>query len=313
MALLGKINILTVLKDAPPGLYLDGGDLGEILLPGDSIPPGAGPDDELQVFLYRDSEDRLVATTHDPLACVGDFAALRVKQIHPTIGAFLDWGLNKDLLLPMREQERRIHKGDIVVVFVFIDEVSQRIIATTRWRDHLSATPPNYSEGAPVSLLIAGESPLGYNAIVDNAHVGLLFRSELGSSLKVGDKCKGYVRNVRPDGKLDLGLDPEGYQRIAPLADRLSNKQKGLQTSDRQSVSAETHRDQWRGHRSAKVRAAFCVASDSNSFECGRGSRCSPLPQGKTRPAFPLEDSTPNRLRCAQRGRDCSKMVFRKQ
>ena len=221
MALLGKINILTVLKDAPPGLYLDGGDLGEILLPGDSIPPGAGPDDELQVFLYRDSEDRLVATTHDPLACVGDFAALRVKQIHPTIGAFLDWGLNKDLLLPMREQERRIHKGDIVVVFVFIDEVSQRIIATTRWRDHLSATPPNYSEGAPVSLLIAGESPLGYNAIVDNAHVGLLFRSELGSPLKVGDKCKGYVRNVRPDGKLDLGLDPEGYQRIAPLADRI--------------------------------------------------------------------------------------------
>jgi len=107
------------------------------------------------------------------------------------------------------------------VVFVFIDEVSQRIIATTRWRDHLSATPPNYSEGAAVSLLIAGESPLGYNAIVDNAHVGLLFRSELGSPLKVGDKCKGYVRNVRPDGKLDLGLDPEGYQRIAPLADRI--------------------------------------------------------------------------------------------
>lgn len=221
MALLGKINILTVLKDAPPGLYLDGGELGEILLPGDSIPPGAGPDDELQVFLYRDSEDRLVATTHDPLACVGDFAALRVKQVHPTIGAFLDWGLNKDLLLPMREQERRVHKGDIVLVFVFIDEVSQRIIATTRWRDHLSATPPDYSEGEQVSLLIAGESPLGYNAIVDNTHVGLLFRSELGSPLRVGEKCKGYVRHVRPDGKLDLRLDAEGYQRIAPLADRI--------------------------------------------------------------------------------------------
>ena len=221
MALLGKINILTVLKDAPPGLYLDGGDLGEILLPGDSIPPGAGPDDELQVFLYRDSEDRLVATTHDPLACVGDFAALKVKQIHPTIGAFLDWGLNKDLLLPMREQERRVHRGDIVVVFVYIDEVSQRIIATTRWWDHLSATPPTYSEGTQVSLLIAGETPLGYNAIVDNTHVGLLFRSELGSPLQIGDKCKGYVRHVRPDGKLDLGLDAEGYQRIAPLADRI--------------------------------------------------------------------------------------------
>ncbi len=221
MARRGKINILTVLKDAPPGLYLDGGDLGEILLPGDSIPPGAGPDDELQVFLYRDSEDRLVATTLDPLACVGDFAALRVKQIHPTIGAFLDWGLNKDLLLPIREQARRVQKGDIVVVFVFIDEVSQRIIATTRWRDHLSKTPPKYNEGAPVSLLIAGESPLGYNAIVDNTHAGLLFRSELGSPLQVGEKCKGYVRHVRPDGKLDLRLDAEGYQRIAPLADRI--------------------------------------------------------------------------------------------
>jgi predicted RNA-binding protein (virulence factor B family) len=121
----------------------------------------------------------------------------------------------------MREQERRVHRGDIVVVFVYIDEVSQRIIATTRWRDHLSATPPTYSEGTQVSLLIAGETPLGYNAIVDNTHVGLLFRSELGSPLQIGDKCKGYVRHVRPDGKLDLGLDAEGYQRIAPLADRI--------------------------------------------------------------------------------------------
>ena len=171
MALLGKINILTVLKDAPPGLYLDGGDLGEILLPGDSIPPGAGPDDELQVFLYRDSEDRLVATTHDPLACVGDFAALKVKQIHPTIGAFLDWGLNKDLLLPIREQERRVHRGDIVVVFVYIDEVSQRIIATTRWRDHLSATPPTYSEGTQVSFDINFEDEIIDGSAVTHAGV----------------------------------------------------------------------------------------------------------------------------------------------
>ena len=221
MAILGKRNRLTVLKDSRPGLYLDGGELGEILLPGDAIPKGARPGDELEVFIYRDSEDRLVATTREPLATVGDFAALRVMEVHPRMGAFLEWGLNKDLLLPIREQEHRVETGEMVLVFVFVDEKTDRIIATSRWKDRIDHSPPTFKVGHTVSLLIAAETPLGYNAIINNARLGLLFRSDLGSPLKIGEKCEGHVRAIRPDGKIDLSLDLGGYQRIAPLADRI--------------------------------------------------------------------------------------------
>jgi predicted RNA-binding protein (virulence factor B family) len=201
MSLLGKLNHLTVLKDSSPGLFLDGAELGEILLPGDAIPKGAAPGDVLEVFIYRDSEDRLVATTLKPLATVGDFAALKVREVHPRMGAFLDWGLRKDLLLPNAEQERRVQVGDTVVVYVLIDHQTERIIATP--------------------LLIASETPLGYNAIINNSRLGLLYRSELAISLEIGQRCEGFVRTIRPDGKIDLGLDPQGYQRVAPLADRI--------------------------------------------------------------------------------------------
>jgi len=234
MATLGKRNTLTVLKDAPPGLYLDGGELGEILLPGESIPADARPGDELDVFIYRDSEDRLVATTRIPLAVVGDFVALKVTSVHPSIGAFLHWGLNKDLLLPIREQTRRVHPNDTVVVFVSIDDVSQRIVASARLERHISADHANYADGADVDMLIAVETTLGYKVIVDNSYIGLLFRSELGTPLKIGDKCRGFVRTVRPDGKIDLGLDPEGYQRVAPLADRILET---VRTSGRLALS----------------------------------------------------------------------------
>ncbi|MEI8292455.1 MAG: S1-like domain-containing RNA-binding protein [bacterium] len=221
MAILGKLNRLTVLKDSSPGLYLDGGELGEILLPGDAIPKGAGPGDVLEVFLYRDSEDRLVATTLRPSATVGDFAALKVTEVHPRIGAFLDWGLRKDLLLPNAEQERHVQVGDMVVVHVFIDHQTERIIATTRLQAHIDHSPPPYKTGYEVSLLIAGETPLGYTAVINNSRLGLLYRSELSTPLEIGQRCEGFVRAIRPDGKIDLGLDPQGYQRVAPLANRI--------------------------------------------------------------------------------------------
>lgn len=221
MSLLGKLNRLTVLKDSSPGLFLDGGELGEILLPGDAIPKGARPGDMLEVFIYRDSEDRLVATTLKPLAKVGDFAALKVTEIHPRMGAFLDWGLRKDLLLPNAEQERRVQVGDTVVVYVFIDHQTERIIATTRLEGHIDHTPPTYKTGYEVSLLISSETPLGYNAIINNSRLGLLYRSELATPLEIGQRCEGFVRTIRPDGKIDLGLDPQGYQRVAPLADQI--------------------------------------------------------------------------------------------
>ena len=210
-----------VLKDRRPGLYLDGGELGEILLPGESIPAGAGPGDELDVFVYRDSEDRLVASTRMPLASVGDFAALEVRHVHSRIGAFLDWGLAKDLLLPMREQDRPVKAREVVVVYIFIDERSQRIVATTRWKEHIDYSTPQYSPGDKVSLLIAEETPLGFNAIVDNSRSGLLYRTELGIIPQIGEKFEGYIREVRPDGKIDLRLDAQGYERVLPLADEI--------------------------------------------------------------------------------------------
>src|SRR5687768_11244874 len=137
MAVIGKRNILSVTRAAGPGLYLDGGELGEILLPGRYIPADLAPKDLLDVFVYRDSEDRLVATTETPHAMVGEFACLKVTSIHPQVGAFLDWGLAKDLLLPFREQDTPVRVGQRIVVYVYLDSKSQRIVASTRLYRHL--------------------------------------------------------------------------------------------------------------------------------------------------------------------------------
>jgi predicted RNA-binding protein (virulence factor B family) len=152
---------------------------------------------------------------------VGEFACLQVIGIAPNIGAFLDWGLTKDLLLPIREQEHRVHKGDWVVAFIYLDEKSGRIVASSRVRRFLSDEKPEYEEGQPVQLLVATETPLGYQAIVENKDSGLLYHTELSGPLRIGDSLQGYVRAVRPDGKIDLRLDPAGYGRVAPLAHRI--------------------------------------------------------------------------------------------
>lgn len=215
MAIIGKRNRLTVLKSAPPGFYLEGGTHGELLLPGALIPEGAKVGDVLDVFLYRDSEDRLVTTTETPHAEIGEFAYLRVVSVAPRIGVFLDWGLSKDLLLPIRElKQGGVERGDWIMVYVMLDTKTDRIVASARINRHLNTTPPVYGEGEKVRLLITGETPLGYNAIVNNAHRGLLYHSDLSSPLGVGQKLDGYVSAMREDGKIDLRLDRAGYQRI---------------------------------------------------------------------------------------------------
>ena len=221
MATIGQRNLLSIVRAAPPGLYLDGGDLGEILLPGRYIPAEVAPKQKLDVFVYRDSEDRLVATTESPQAMVGEFACLKVINLHENIGAFLDWGLAKDLLLPFREQEFPVRIGDRVVVYVALDARTQRILATMRLNRHLNRDTPAYRDGQPVNILITGRTPLGYNAIVENAHRGLLYHSQLAGPLAVGQKLKGFVRAVRAGGKIDLTLDASGYQRVAPLTHKI--------------------------------------------------------------------------------------------
>ncbi len=221
MAIIGKRNRLAVVRDAPPGIYLDDGGRGEILLPGRYIPRGVAPGDMLDVFVYLDSEDRLVATTETPLAMVGEFACLKVVSVNRQIGAFLDWGLSKDLLLPFREQVGKVGVGQSVVVFVHLDSRTSRIVASMRLNQHLSRIPPSYVEGQPVRLIIIGKTPLGYSAMVEHAHRGLLYDSNLSGPLKIGQAIRGFVHAVRPDGKIDLRLDASGYQKVFPLREQI--------------------------------------------------------------------------------------------
>lgn len=221
VAEIGKRNLLIMTRETKSGIYLDGGDLGEILLPGRYVSTDLKLDAAIDVFLYRDSEDRLVATTEKPYAMVGEFGYLTVKHVHARMGAFLDWGLAKDLLLPFDEQSKPLNAGDRVIVAVCIDVNTDRMMASARIIDHLSKESPRYATGDAVRLLVMGESPLGYTAIVDDAHLGLLYRSELSAPMVIGQRAGGFVREVRPDGKIDLGLDAAGYERIAPLTEQI--------------------------------------------------------------------------------------------
>jgi predicted RNA-binding protein (virulence factor B family) len=221
MAQVGKRNLLSITREMPQGVYLDGGKLGEILLPRKFAPARWQPGDQLDVFVYYDSEDRLIATTERPLAEIGEFACLRVVGVNRAAGAFLDWGLSKDLLLPFREQESPVRLGDQVVVAVDLDPRSNRIIASSRLRRYLSPDFPTYRIAQEVGLLITRETPLGYEAIIERSHLGLLYKNSSSPRLSPGQKIKGYIREVRPDGKIDLSLDALGYRRIGSLQQQI--------------------------------------------------------------------------------------------
>jgi predicted RNA-binding protein (virulence factor B family) len=221
MAQIGKRNLLTIVRSATPGLYLDGGVYGEILLPGRYIPTGATVGGKIEVFVYRDSEDRLVATTQKPLAQVGEFACLQVAGVNPRIGVFLNWGLEKDLLLPIREMNGPLNPGDWEVVQVVLDTQTDRLIASARLNRRLDLTPPHYHEGESVHLIVASKSPLGYNLIVNHAHRGLIYHTDVPGMLKVGQQVAGYVRSIRQDGKLDIALGQAGYRRIGAMSEKV--------------------------------------------------------------------------------------------
>jgi hypothetical protein len=218
MAEIGKRNTLKVVRLSTPGVYLDGGAQGEILLPNRYVPPRVACGDPVKVFVYRDSQDRLVATTENPRAMVGDVATLKVISVNARVGAFLDWGLTKDLLLPFREQTGPIRAGQDVMVRIYVDPKTDRIVATMRLDRDSELEPPNYRTGEPVEFVISEKTPLGYKALVAGTHSGLLYHESLAEPVRVGQKLKGYVRTVRPDGKIDLTLDQSGFKRVAPLA-----------------------------------------------------------------------------------------------
>lgn len=219
---LGDYNHLTVVKEVDFGLYLDGGDEGEILLPARYVPKGCRPGDELDVFIYLDQDERPVATTERPLAKEGDFACLRVAWVNE-YGAFLDWGLIKDLFCPFREQKRRMMKGLRYVVYVTIDEESYRMMATAKVERYFSTEPPQYRHGDEVDLLVWQKTELGFKVIIDNKYPGLVYENQVFRHITTGDRLKGYIDMVRLDGKIDVMLQPTGRRMTEEFSETLLN------------------------------------------------------------------------------------------
>jgi uncharacterized protein len=220
MAKIGERDTLQILHEKPFGLFLDGGDLGEILLPRREMPVKWALGGYVDVFLYHDSEDRQVATLKKPLAMPGEFARLRCVAV-TNVGAFLDWGLPKDLLVPFREQKVRMEVGKYYVVYLREDEETGRLIATTRIARHMDQTPHAFKAGDVVDLMVFGKTDLGYKAIVDGTHSGLIFANEVFQELQPGEKLQGYIASVRPDGKIDLTLHQTGRAKIDDLETQL--------------------------------------------------------------------------------------------
>lgn len=213
MTRIGEMNRLRLVREVAFGVYLDGGDLGEILLPSGYVPASCGIGDELEVFVCHDSEDRLIATTERPKLMVGRFASLQVVAV-TAYGAFLDWGLSKDLLVPFAEQPQRMKPGEHHVVCAYIDPETGRIAASARLDDFLyREADGDFRPGEPVSMLIAGKSDLGYRVIVNDSHWGLLHRHEASRDLTAGERLSGFIRKIREDGKIDLCLHLKRRER----------------------------------------------------------------------------------------------------
>ncbi len=220
MTEIGKINHLYVVKEVDFGIYLDGGDLGEILMPKRYVPEGTKPEDMIDAFIYLDSEDRLVATTEKPLAMVEEFVLLEVVSI-TQVGAFLNWGLPKDLFVSFREQRQPMEEGKKYLVYVYVDTDTKRIAASSKIESYLDNLPIDYDEGEEVDLIIVNETDLGYNAIIDNSHLGIIYKNEVFQPLNPGDKISGFIKKIRTDGKIDLSLVKAGYEKISEFADKI--------------------------------------------------------------------------------------------
>ncbi|MFC2974329.1 S1 RNA-binding domain-containing protein [Azotobacter bryophylli] len=222
MALIGRFNSLQVVKHTDFGLYLDGGADGEILLPRRYVPKDEPSEvgDWLNVFLYLDSDDRPIATTLKPKAQVGQFASLKVVQIN-RIGLFLDWGLPKDLLLPHSEEKRPLQVGDYCVVYLYLDERTRRITATARLDRYLDRTPARYQAGQAVDLLVVEPTPLGFKAIIDGQHWGLIHKNEAFKFLRGGMREQGYIKEMRADGRISLSLQPVGQEARDTLSEQI--------------------------------------------------------------------------------------------
>ena len=215
---IGRMNRLAIARESDFGLLLDGGELGEILLPKRFVPKAWKTEDKLDVFVMLDSEDRLMATPEKPKAMVGEFALLRVKEV-TRVGAFLDWGMPKDLLVPFREQRLEMREGQSYLVYIYLDRVSSRIAASSKLDKFLKNSLRSYKQDEKVDLMVWQRTDLGYKAIINGERWGMVFHNEIFQPLERGQCLDGYIKQVRPDGYIDLCLQQPGYGKVTGLTD----------------------------------------------------------------------------------------------
>ncbi len=220
MANIGRKNLLEVIKLENHGAYLQGGWLGEILLPKRYVPEDCEIGDPLNVFIYLDSEDRYIATTQTPKAQVGEVAYLQCISVNK-IGAFFDWGLPKDLLVPFSEQHKPLKEGSSYLVYLYSDSETHRIAGSTKLNKYIERDPQGYAHGQAVTLHIDEKTDIGYSAVIDHKNWGVLFYSDVVKPLKIGQKVSGFIKRIREDGKIDLSLHAPGFAKIDSLAEKV--------------------------------------------------------------------------------------------
>lgn len=216
---IGKYNTLKIVRDTKVGLYLTDGN-EDILLPNKYVPREFEIDEELIVFVYLDHEERKVATTLEPLIYLDEFALLRVNHVN-NFGAFLGWGLEKDLFVPFREQARPMEVGKRYLVFMYLDHETNRLAATSKINQFLDNETLTVEEGEEVDLIVSHITDLGINVIINERHKGLMYKGEVYEDLRTGDRVKGYIRTIRPDNKIDVTLTKTGVESIEPNAEKI--------------------------------------------------------------------------------------------
>lgn len=216
---IGKYNTLKIVRDTQVGLYLSDGK-EDILLPNKYVPREFEVGEELIVFVYLDHEERPVATTLEPYIYLNEFALLRVNYTNK-FGAFLDWGLEKDLFVPFREQARPMEKGKRYLVYMYIDEKSNRLAGTSKINQFLSNEQLTVEEGEEVDLIISHITEMGINVIINEQHKGLMYKDQVYEDLRTGDRMKGYIKHIRPDNKIDVSLQKAGFENIEPNAEKV--------------------------------------------------------------------------------------------
>ena len=219
---IGTYNELTAVRETDHGMILHDEEGDDILLPNKFKPADLKVNDKITVFVYTDSEDWPIATTQTPLATRDQFACLTVKEISG-FGAWLDIGLDKDLLVPFSEQQQKLQRGERYAIYVYVDETTDRMVGSARLHRFVDQENISVAEGDAVDLFITGWSDLGAKAIINGKHEGLIFKSDIFQPLHAGDRIKGFVKLVREDGKIDLRLQPEGYAKVEPNAEKILN------------------------------------------------------------------------------------------